>query len=400
MADSIQYDAFISYRHTEPDQTFARKLLTELEEAGYKIAIDERDFAPNESFVVEMTRCIRQSRFTLALVSPRYFQGGVAPEESLLQKTLDLDNREGRKRRLIPITLEATETPDWFWGLSGVDFSAANPLVAPIERLKQSLGPPLSRPASEPPAALILKRDVLPYKLIYTRVTAEGVLDWDLSPITPYDDLFDPTDLTGPKPQITLVLYFPDTDYLKSSPLKRFTAVTAICCLKSEQIAADFLQMTTAQKLDLSKPANATHPADRERIFSAISAALGGTFVVSMAVPAALLKAGRKRPEISYQALCNMFLVPLVELHNRLEWRQIHLRPMSVGSCTPKLESLVRTTLREVYPKKGGSTAEIIGENQPELAILGKMARYLAWAVERFYNSNDEKWLAYFERKT
>ncbi|MBW8877876.1 MAG: hypothetical protein JF614_23170 [Acidobacteria bacterium] len=143
--------------------------------------------------------------------------------------------------------------------------------------------------------------------------------------------------------------------------------------------------MTTAKGLDLSKPANATHPLDRERIFTAISAAIGGTFVVSVAVPSALLRAGRKRPEIAYQALCSLFLVPLVELHKKLEMQEVHLRLVGVGSCTPKLAALARAALREGYPKKSGSTVEVIEDGQPELAILGKMARYLAWAVERLY---------------
>ncbi|HEX9943962.1 MAG TPA: toll/interleukin-1 receptor domain-containing protein [Thermoanaerobaculia bacterium] len=401
MVDLIRYDAFISYRHAEPDRTFTRTLLKELEEAGYKVAIDERDFAANESFVEEMARCIRQSRFTLAVVSPRYFQGGVAPEESLIQKTMDLDNRNGRKRRLIPVILENTELPAWFYGLSGVDFTAADPLVPPIERLKANLGLPLARAAPEPErsAVPVSRKNLLRYKLIYTRVTAEGVLDWDLSPIAPYDDFFDPTDSLGQSPRITVVLYFPETEYIKTAPLnKRFTAVTAICCLNPDQIATDLLEMTTAKGLDLGKPANATHPVDRERIFSAISAAIGGTFVVSVAVPSALLRAGRRRPEIAYQALCSMFLVPLVEIHKKLEMQEVHLRLVSVGSCTPKLVALARAALREGYPKKSGSTVEVIGDGQPELTVIGKVARYLAWAVERLYNRNEATWLAYFDR--
>lgn len=38
------YDAFLSYRHLEPDSRFARSILTYLENDGYRVAIDVRDF--------------------------------------------------------------------------------------------------------------------------------------------------------------------------------------------------------------------------------------------------------------------------------------------------------------------------------------------------------------------
>jgi hypothetical protein len=249
--------------------------------------------------------------------------------------------------------------------------------------------------------AVRFQKELLPYKLIYTRVTAEGVLDWDLSPIAPYDDFFDPTDAAGRKLNVTVVLFFPHTDYLKTAPLnKRFTAVTAVCCLEPDQIAAALLEILRAKGLDLDKSARDTHPADRERLFAAMSAAIGGTFVVSVAVPSALLRAGRKKPEVSYQALCSMFLGPLVELHRKLEVEAVHLRLIGVGSCTGKLVALARTTLKDSYPKKSGSTVEVISDGDCDLSVIGKMARYFAWAVEQLYNEKKEKkWLAYFERR-
>ena len=49
IASNYIYDAFISYRHQEPDKEFARQLLKDLEHDGYKIAIDERDFRSEAS---------------------------------------------------------------------------------------------------------------------------------------------------------------------------------------------------------------------------------------------------------------------------------------------------------------------------------------------------------------
>src|SRR5262249_7496319 len=88
------FDAFISYRRAEVDTEFARKLYKELGDNGYRIAIDERDFNVNRSFLEEMERCVRESRFTLAVISPRYLVSGTAVEEAVICKVLGLRERK------------------------------------------------------------------------------------------------------------------------------------------------------------------------------------------------------------------------------------------------------------------------------------------------------------------
>jgi hypothetical protein len=136
---SYQYDAFLSYRHQEPDKAFAWKLARDLEAAGYRIALDARDFSPQATFLEEMERCIKQSRFTLAVSSPRYFQSGNTNEEAIITKVLDMDER---RRRLIPLKIEATEMPFWMHNIVGIDFTEQQPFVDPTDRLKQALGKP------------------------------------------------------------------------------------------------------------------------------------------------------------------------------------------------------------------------------------------------------------------
>ncbi|HSF42537.1 MAG TPA: toll/interleukin-1 receptor domain-containing protein, partial [Thermoanaerobaculia bacterium] len=79
--DRPRYDAFLSYRRQEPDSAFARDLLARLEGEGYTVAIDGRDFGGNLSFLEEIERCIRGSRLTLSVVSPRYLESGNCVEE-------------------------------------------------------------------------------------------------------------------------------------------------------------------------------------------------------------------------------------------------------------------------------------------------------------------------------
>ena len=134
-----RYDAFISYRHGDPDAIFARDLLVALERDGYRVAIDERDFAANASFLQEMERCIRESRFTLAVVSPRYLGSGPCEEEAVLTKVLDLRDR---RRRLIPLVIEPDTLPAWLFGIVGIDCTKPNPLVDPFDKLRDTLGQP------------------------------------------------------------------------------------------------------------------------------------------------------------------------------------------------------------------------------------------------------------------
>ena len=135
-----RYDVFISYRHGGADADIARQLLDALEADGYAVAIDERDFPANASFLQEMERCIRESRHTVAIISSRYLQSGHCEEEAIVCKVLDMGQR---RRRLIPFVIEKVPMPAWLFGIVGIDCTTADPLVDPIEKLKSTLGPPL-----------------------------------------------------------------------------------------------------------------------------------------------------------------------------------------------------------------------------------------------------------------
>jgi len=135
-----RYDVFISYRHGGADADVARQLLQALENDGYVVAIDERDFPANASFLQEMERCVRESRYTVAILSPRYLESGHTEEEAIIAKVLDMGQR---RRRLIPFIIEAVALPAWLFGIVGIDCTAVDPLVDPIEKLKATIGPPL-----------------------------------------------------------------------------------------------------------------------------------------------------------------------------------------------------------------------------------------------------------------
>jgi hypothetical protein len=125
------YDAFLSYRHAEPDKTYALQVLEALESRGLRAAIDVRDFRPNEHFLTEMERCVTQSRFVLCVITARYVDSDHCVEEAIISKTVDLADRS---RRVVPLKFETVVLPVWLHGLVGIDFTAAAD-VEPVERL-------------------------------------------------------------------------------------------------------------------------------------------------------------------------------------------------------------------------------------------------------------------------
>jgi hypothetical protein len=133
--EPCRFDVFFSYRHTEPDRGFALELLRRLEECGFRAAIDERDFRPNEHFLSEMERCIKQSRYVLCVITPRYVASDHCVEEAVLSKTLDLSERT---RRIIPLILEPVELPVWLHQLVGINFTE-DAAVDPFEKLRSLL---------------------------------------------------------------------------------------------------------------------------------------------------------------------------------------------------------------------------------------------------------------------
>lgn len=83
-----------------------------------------------------MESCIKASRFTLCVLTPRFFQSGNTQEEAVICKVLDLSDR---KRRLLPLIFEPVEMPTWLYDVVGIDFTQSDPLIDPMEKLKRTL---------------------------------------------------------------------------------------------------------------------------------------------------------------------------------------------------------------------------------------------------------------------
>ena len=140
-APAIRYDAFISYRRLDKER--AEALAEALEERGFRVAIDFRDFRPNVHVLTEMERCVLESRFVLLVITRHYLESGFTTEEARIAALLDAIER---RNRIVPLMFERVPLPAWLQGLTGTDFTDAAQ-IDPIEKLEHLLTTARTTPA-------------------------------------------------------------------------------------------------------------------------------------------------------------------------------------------------------------------------------------------------------------
>jgi hypothetical protein len=97
-------DAFVSYRHQDPDKTWVRTRLVPM--LGLEgLRVDVESFRLGAPLVLEMGRTVELSTYTVAVLTPAYLESTFTELESVLAEHLGL---EERKRRLIVIMREST----------------------------------------------------------------------------------------------------------------------------------------------------------------------------------------------------------------------------------------------------------------------------------------------------
>lgn len=97
-------DFFISYN--KADHAWAQWIAWRLEEAGYTTILQAWDFRPGSNFVLEMDRAARQTRCTIAVLSPDYIEAAYTHPE-----WADAFSRDpgGNGRVLVPVRVRDCE---------------------------------------------------------------------------------------------------------------------------------------------------------------------------------------------------------------------------------------------------------------------------------------------------
>ena len=100
-------DVFISYSHKDRDWV-STSLQRKLEEHGFSVMIDSRDFRAGSFSIEEMQRGVLESRHVLLVLTPAYLLSEWSKFENAMAQTLDPG---AAQRKLIPVLREACDIP-------------------------------------------------------------------------------------------------------------------------------------------------------------------------------------------------------------------------------------------------------------------------------------------------
>jgi hypothetical protein len=93
--DAFDHDAFISYRRTDPaDRAWVETVMVpRLEQLGLRLSLEHRDFRLAQPRIREMERAVVRSRYTVAVLTPAYLDGGFEDFQSLLSQHQSWETR-------------------------------------------------------------------------------------------------------------------------------------------------------------------------------------------------------------------------------------------------------------------------------------------------------------------
>lgn len=126
----FRYDVFVSYSHH--DRTWVvTELVPFLEQAGFKVMYDDL-FTAGVSSAVNMAQAVRESRRTLAVLTPDWVKSSWTGWEGLLAAT-------AQSGTLIPLLLAPCQAPDWISHLTNIDISGPEKQEAGRAKLLRDL---------------------------------------------------------------------------------------------------------------------------------------------------------------------------------------------------------------------------------------------------------------------
>ena len=148
---------FISYSHK--DKIFARKLASDLCDAGHIVWFDDYEIHVGDSLIDKICDGINRVDFVTVIISSK------ALNSQFLKKELELAlNREINEKRVVvlPILLDDIELPGFLKGKKYADFRKKDTYQENLDKLLERLGP--ESPPIDPSSVKLLR----PYLCIAT----------------------------------------------------------------------------------------------------------------------------------------------------------------------------------------------------------------------------------------
>jgi len=107
MAQSHNYDVFISYSHKDADWVRGT-LLPKLESHGFSVLIDFRDFRGGSFGIEEMQRGVLESRRVILVLTENYLKSDWTKFENVMAQTIDPG---AIQRKIVPVLRESCNIP-------------------------------------------------------------------------------------------------------------------------------------------------------------------------------------------------------------------------------------------------------------------------------------------------
>ncbi|MCM3925375.1 TIR domain-containing protein [Frankia sp. AiPs1] len=111
-----KYDFFVS--HHASDGTWAKWVAWQLEDAGYRVLVQDWDFAPGTRWTTFLQRALAQSERTITLVSETYIKSAYGQPE---WEHAYQNDPHGLERKLLPIRVADCRLPELLHGIRAFD---------------------------------------------------------------------------------------------------------------------------------------------------------------------------------------------------------------------------------------------------------------------------------------
>ncbi|HUP61246.1 MAG TPA: toll/interleukin-1 receptor domain-containing protein [Thermoanaerobaculia bacterium] len=400
---------FVSY--AAPDQPWAEWIAWQLEELGHTATLQAWDFVPGSNFVVEMQNAIARSSRTVAVLSPDYLERAFPEAEWAAAFAQDA---RGLGRRLLPIRVRPCVPAGVLAAIVYVDLvdlaeEAARLSLADAvnggfgRRLKPAAQPGFpggvslvtTRPLDFDGPVVTDERPKRSRSFVHTAVAAGDLLDLSNAAI-PYLPS-DPTGSERPPSTVFAYVWLPTIDQLRSTDINALIPCAAICTADLVEVADKFRrELGHATEALLANSPAKLRQQDKKIAFESAKKALDTCLTAAVVIPAIVLGIGRARPGLAYEAMCDVLIAPITEVHRKRNIRRFDIRL----SPLPEAGSVALRQTKRIAGASFGNTvsyrAGFISEDTLGETLL-TLTRLVSWAVGTFYNGGDKTWLRFLK---